>query len=216
MPICPYCSFTTITRRQHVNHLQTQHPSAHAYNIHRSRGAVTSIITPGVCVPDNTAIGPVQSQSVCTSSDSLPSHPWTVHCAVCIPYESGWVQVCTPMEQKLACHSNSRYCSEYCTNVTEHNPTDLRLYCPRGVCRYPHPLDCGDDRINDWGGRGRINNVYCRGHIPKLCPMDPLWLKSHFLQASLDPPFSTRLEQQHYTAFEPVMVDDFFKLKTKV
>jgi hypothetical protein len=37
-------------------------------------------------------------------------------------------------------------------------------YCPGFICQYPGPPTDYDDRHKDWGCRGRVNNVACRGH----------------------------------------------------
>lgn len=203
MTICPYCSFVSISRRQHVLHLETYHKEAHANCVARSRGATICTITQCVKVPANTLLGPVTTQLIEPPQDNLPSLPWTIHCTVCIEYESKWIPAPFTMELSPKCCDPSKWCSDRCVNDTHERC--LHLYCRGGVCWYPHDQYEHDDRIRDWGCRGRVGNVYCKGHIPRLCPVDAEWLKSCFSQASIPQRFSTRLPPIDVATTKPII-----------
>jgi len=192
MPICPYCHLCSPTRRQHVQHLADNHAVARAHNIATSRNCTISVVPRCPTVSDSTAFGPVQQHAGSRPSESASTLDLTVHCAVCTNYDGAWVRLPEKMVPLASCHScASRVQSTTLPHGTcEHfnDPTrTIRLYCPRVVCQYPHSSPGYDDRIRDWGGWGRLNNVWCNGHIPFLCPLGPEWLESHFSPLSLRP-----------------------------
>lgn len=203
MPTCPYCQLISPTRRSHVLHLADKHANAHALCIARSRGATISSLSTGVNVPSDTTFGPVKSHADQSSQISVPSIFRTVHCTVCFEYESNWIPAPAGMELRPKCYSRSRYCDDYCTDQSHERHTFL--YCRGGVCWYPHDAEGTDDRIRDWGSRGRVGNVYCKGHKPYLCPADTEWLNAHFSQASMPERFSTRLPQRRAESSKPVI-----------
>lgn len=207
MPTCPYCQSISATRRIHVEHLRSMHSSTHAYNIARSRNLTIDNLTQGVQVPVATAFGPVQQYTSPPSQINVPSFPWTLHCTVRFLYNNSWVLATPEMERDHACPLCTHWDKERCEH-RHHSGRYSALFCRGGVCEYPHDKTGGDDRICDWGGRGRINNVYCRGHIPYLCPVDTDWLKSHFCEASIPPNFSTRIKTNFNTPTQPIITDD--------
>jgi hypothetical protein len=206
MPLCPYCHKTSFTRRQHVVHLQQAHPKAYAHNVATSGNCTVSATSRTIRVPDCTPFGPVQRNLFPSSSGNVQVVERTVHCAVCFSYDGSWV----PATSTMALHHTCYDCCERVYYIDfpgcDHTarPTRCaRLYCPRGVCHYPHPSSSGDDRIRDWGGRGRVDNVTCRGHFPVLCPVAPEWLRARFHQTSLSPALSTRSPSPHDTLDDP-------------
>lgn len=206
MPTCPYCHIVSSTRRQHVLHLEQNHESLHKNCIARSRTQPVSVTSGNPPVGVDTVIGSTPIEHLSTPQECVPIVPWVVYCTVCISYESKWVQAPQSMELHRRCAqcANNRYndyrCTEECTNAG-----NTVLYCRGGVCWYPHPNVGCDDRIFDWGCRGRVGNVYCEGHIPILCPVPDEWLQAHFSQASIPPSFSTRLPPPRISTVEPVI-----------
>jgi len=192
MPTCPICQTFSHTRRAHVSHLSQSHPAIHAHNIATSRRGQ----------PLQRLVGrPQLYQPVASTVQSIkhPSPPIVVlsehrslTCSVCFIHNGSRVFDVGSMALVSACELclSHTYFDSTIADFCKHAPhlQRSRLYCPRGVCRYPHDSDGYDDRIVDWGCRGRVNNVYCQGHIPILCPTGPYWRDFHFSQVSLPLP----------------------------
>lgn len=184
MPIitCPYCHLSSNTRRIHVLHLETVHPEAHAYNVARSRGCVVVSSTANPKVPVDTPFGLNPKVEPESPQGDLSSIPWSIHCTVYFEYESKWIQAVNTMEIRPKCSNTSRWCEDNCTD--ESHERYMLLYCRRGVCWYPPASATAADRIRDWGCRGIVGNVYCKGHFPVLRPRNAEWLQSSFSQTS--------------------------------
>lgn len=214
MTLCPYCHHASRTRREHVQHLEQSHPDARAHNIARSRGVTVSNVSEGITVPVDTDFGPALSDESPAPFSELPSLPWTIHCTVCISYQSQWIQLTEAMEPHYSCDWCRIMSRDTCTRE-EHTDRYIKLYCNGGVCRYPHESDGTDDRICDWGCRGRVNNVYCKGHIPRLCPVNQSWLRTHFKEASIQSPFSKRLRRERFEDTKQSFRGDHFVIDHK-
>lgn len=208
MPICPYCKKVSFTRRMHVSHLQQSHSTAHAHNIATARGCTISVIPPCPRVDHSVTFGPAVHDVDTPPQANVHAFPLTLHCTVCFEYESRWVRAASDMVVVSAC----RRCTwstyyDYRTRC-EHADQAVRLHCRGGVCQHPHSAPGYDDRIRDWGSRGRVGNVYCQGHLPVLCPVGADWLRSHFVQRPHPPPSPTRSPTPSVPTVVPVEIAD--------
>lgn len=167
MPICPYCQFQTVTRRQHLEHLKTIHDQVHQNSIIASREGHSRDQVRYLTTATRSVFDAVAKQRQDSPQPCVPSQCRVPGFTMCFSYEDQWIPITDSMEAKYTC---SRWtCESGCIDCSKHDIGPLRLYCRRGICRYPHPAPSTDDRIIDWGCRGRVDNVYCHGHIPVLC-----------------------------------------------
>lgn len=200
--ICPYCKHVSTCRSMHITHLKHKHADAYAHNVATSRGVTIGVVPGCPPVADNTFIGPVQSNVQTPPSAAVSALPYTVYCTVCISYNNSWVKAPSSMEPRCMCSS----CHHWQCDRCEHANRYTRLYCRGGKCQHPHGSPGYDDRIRDWGCYGRVNNVHCQGHLPRLCPIDSAWLSEHFTSTSRAAISSTSTRTRTDPTFESIVL----------
>jgi hypothetical protein len=161
MKTCPYCKLVSFSRKQHVAHLIAAHPTEHHNNL-VTCGTTQSVpasshlpcSTQRTTAPSsNSSIGtqhivnPTSDYQSLASSASLRPIPCSVPSATLEFVRNG---------------CNTRICMSF-ADGTRFELVHLE-YCPGHICQFPGPPADVDDRHKDWGCRGRVNNVACRGH----------------------------------------------------
>jgi len=169
MPSCPYCQQHSATRRAHVEHLAASHTELHARCIDRSntRPTVDTFTGIAAAAPRFTYVPAATGPNLSTM---LPS-PRGAAASYAALFDSLSARVPAARPLATATLESVRFNCNRRAAIRFANGALFELvqlvYCQNGSCLYPGPLECGpvtDDRIIDWGGRGRRNNCACRGH----------------------------------------------------